>query len=161
MAASDRHQHDRRSTACCSGPGPSCRRSARSTDRLATPNSPEAQDLLARYIAAFEAYDIERLVELFTSEAIWEMPPYTGWYQGPRDIITLIHQQCPAEFPATCACSRWSPTASPPRRCTCGRAQVHVPFQLHVLDMRADGVSRVVAFLDDSLFAKFGLPERL
>jgi RNA polymerase sigma-70 factor, ECF subfamily len=38
---------------------------------------------------------------------------------------------------------------------------VHVPFQLHVLDMRADGVSRVVAFLDDTLFAKFGLPRSL
>jgi RNA polymerase sigma-70 factor, ECF subfamily len=37
----------------------------------------------------------------------------------------------------------------------------HVPFQLHVLDMHAAGVSRVVAFLDTSLFAKFGLPERL
>ena len=37
----------------------------------------------------------------------------------------------------------------------------HVPFQLHVLDMHADGVSRVAAFLDTSLFAKFGLPKRL
>jgi RNA polymerase sigma-70 factor (ECF subfamily) len=38
---------------------------------------------------------------------------------------------------------------------------VHVPFQLHVLDMRADGVSHVVAFLDETLFEKFGLPESL
>ena len=37
----------------------------------------------------------------------------------------------------------------------------HVPFQLHVLDMGADGVSHVVAFLDTALFAKFGLPEWL
>jgi RNA polymerase sigma-70 factor (ECF subfamily) len=36
-----------------------------------------------------------------------------------------------------------------------------VPFQLHVLDMGADGVSHVVAFLDTALFTKFGLPERL
>src|SRR5271167_1364205 len=47
-----------------------------SDDRLAAPDSAEAQDRLARYIAAFEAYDIERLVDLFTSEAIWEMPPF-------------------------------------------------------------------------------------
>jgi RNA polymerase sigma-70 factor (ECF subfamily) len=39
--------------------------------------------------------------------------------------------------------------------------ECHLPFQLHVLDIRADGVSRVVAFLDTSLFAKFGLPQRL
>ena len=65
-------------------------------DRLAAPESADAQDRLTRYIAAFEAYDIDRLVELFTSEAIWEMPPFVGWYQGPQAIVTLIHQQCPA-----------------------------------------------------------------
>jgi RNA polymerase sigma-70 factor (ECF subfamily) len=37
----------------------------------------------------------------------------------------------------------------------------HVPFQLHVLELRPGGVSHVVAFLDTSLFAKFGLPEVL
>ena len=37
----------------------------------------------------------------------------------------------------------------------------HLPFQLHVLDMGADGVSHVVAFLDTTLFAKFGLPAHL
>jgi RNA polymerase sigma-70 factor, ECF subfamily len=37
----------------------------------------------------------------------------------------------------------------------------HLPFQLQVLDMRADGVSHVVAFLDTALFAKFGLPRHL
>jgi RNA polymerase sigma-70 factor (ECF subfamily) len=35
---------------------------------------------------------------------------------------------------------------------------VHVPFQLHVLDISDGRVSRVVAFLDDTLFEKFGLP---
>ena len=38
---------------------------------------------------------------------------------------------------------------------------VHEAFQLHVLDMRADGVSHVVAFGDAELFAKFGLPASL
>ena len=68
-------------------------------DRLSSPESADAQDLLARYIAAFEAYDIDRLADLFTSEAIWEMPPFVGWYQGPQAIATLIHQQCPADAP--------------------------------------------------------------
>ncbi|HJT93698.1 MAG TPA: RNA polymerase subunit sigma-70, partial [Mycobacterium sp.] len=37
----------------------------------------------------------------------------------------------------------------------------HVAFQLHVLDVKPGGVSHVVAFLDTTLFAKFGLPESL
>ena len=130
-------------------------------DRLSDPDSPEAQDALARYIAAFEAYDIDRLVELFTSEAIWEMPPYTGWYEGAQAIITLIHQQCPAELPGDMRMLPLVANGQPAAAMYMRAGEVHVPFQLHVLDMRADGVSHVVAFLDDALFAKFGLPLKL
>ncbi len=130
-------------------------------DRLLDPDSAEAQDKLARYIAAFETYDIDRLVELFTAEAIWEMPPYTGWYQGAPAIITLIHQQCPAELPGDMRMLPLVANGQPAAAMYLRMGDAHVPFQLHVLDMRADGVSRVVAFLDDALFAKFGLPPAL
>jgi RNA polymerase sigma-70 factor, ECF subfamily len=132
-----------------------------SGDRLTPPESAEAQDRLARYIAAFEAYDIDRLVELFTAEAIWEMPPYVGWYQGPRAIITLIHQQCPAESPGDMRLLPLVANGQPAAAMYMRAGDVHLPFQLHVLDLTADGVSHVVAFLDDSLFAKFGLPSSL
>ena len=38
---------------------------------------------------------------------------------------------------------------------------VHEAFQLHVIDVRADAVSHVVAFGDTTLFEKFGLPAHL
>ena len=119
------------------------------------------QDLLARYIAAFEAYDIDRLAELFTSEAIWEMPPFFGWYQGPQAIATLIHQQCPADAPGDMRLIPLTANGQPAAAMYMRDGESHVPFQLHVLDVRADGVSRVVAFLDAALFVKFGLPARL
>ena len=28
----------------------------------------------------------QAIVELFTEDAVWEMPPFTGWYQGAEDI---------------------------------------------------------------------------
>ncbi len=130
-------------------------------DRLAAPDSAEAQDLLARYIAAFETYDIDRLVELFTDEAIWEMPPYVGWYRGARDIITLIHQQCPAESAGDMRLLPLIANGQPGAAMYMRAGDVHVPFQLHVLDVRSDGVAHVVAFLDDTLFTKFGLPSSL
>jgi RNA polymerase sigma-70 factor (ECF subfamily) len=37
----------------------------------------------------------------------------------------------------------------------------HEAFQLHVLDVKPGGVSHVVAFLDTTLFEKFGLPASL
>ena len=132
-----------------------------SSDRLTPPDSAEAQDLLGRYIAAFEAYDIDRLVELFTAEAIWEMPPYVGWYQGPRDIITLIHQQCPAENAGDMRLLPLVANGQPGAAMYMRAGEVHLPFQLHVLDISNDRVSRVVAFLDGTLFAKFGLPGSL
>jgi len=134
-------------------------------DRLAAPDSAETQDLLARYIAAFESYDIDRLVELFTAEAIWEMPPYVGWYRGPQNIATLIHQQCPAESPGDMRLIPLVANGQPAAAMYMRAGGVHVPFQLHVLDVlhnKAGGeVSHVVAFLDGTLFAKFGLPDSL
>lgn len=132
-----------------------------SEDRLAAPDSADAQDRLADYIAAFEAYDIDRLAEIFTSEAIWEMPPYVGWYQGPQAIAALIHQQCPAEAPGDMRLIPLTANGQPAAAMYMRDGDKHLPFQLQVLDMRADGVSHVVAFLDTTLFAKFGLPQQL
>lgn len=132
-------------------------------DQLSAPDSAEARDQLARYIAAFEDYDIERLVEMFTEQAIWEMPPFVGWYQGGPAIGELIHVNCPAEragdmrlLPLT---ANGQPAAAMYMRLP--GSDHHVAFQLHVLELGPDGVSHVVAFLDTSLFAKFGLPEAL
>jgi RNA polymerase sigma-70 factor (ECF subfamily) len=130
---------------------------------LAEPDSPETRDLLDRYIAAFEAYDIDELVKLFTDEAIWEMPPFDGWYQGPEAIVTLTRVHCPAEGPGdmrfirTTANGQLAAALYMLNR----ESDKHEAFQLHVLDIQPDGVSHVVAFLDTSLFEKFGLPASL
>ncbi len=130
-------------------------------DRLAAPDSAQARDRLARYIAAFEAYDIDRLVELFTAEAIWEMPPYLGWYQGPRAIITLIKQQCPAECPGDMRLVPLVANGQPAAALYMRAGAAHLPFHLQVLDVTPDGISHVVAFFDDGLFDRFGLPSSL
>jgi RNA polymerase sigma-70 factor (ECF subfamily) len=130
-------------------------------DRLAAPDSADAQDRLARYIAAFEAYDVDRLVELFTSEAVWEMPPFVGWYQGPQAIAALVRQQCPAQAAGDMRLIPLVANGQPAAAMYMRDGVRHLPFQLHVLDMPPGGVSHVVAFLDTSLFAKFGLPASL
>lgn len=130
---------------------------------LAAPEAPEARDLLARYITAFENYDIDALVAMFTKEAIWEMPPFTGWYRGRKAIAELIHHNCPAEKAGDMRLLPLTANGQPAAamymldRSTGG----HLPFQLHVLDVTPDGVAHVVAFLDTSVFPKFALPEQL
>ncbi len=130
-------------------------------DRLAGPESAEARDRLARYIAAFEAYDVDRLVDLFTTEAIWEMPPFVGWYRGRHAIATLVRQQCPAQAAGDMRLIPLLANGQPAAAMYMRDGDQHLPFQLHVLDITDTGVSHVVAFLDTTLFPKFGLPDRL
>ena len=127
-------------------------------DSLSAPDSPETQDRLARYIAAFEHYDIDRLVKMFTAEAIWEMPPFDSWYQDPQAIGSLIHLQCPAQGAGDMRLIPVVANGQPAAAMYMREGDKHVPFQLHVVDFTADGVAHVVAFLDTTLFAKFGLP---
>jgi RNA polymerase sigma-70 factor, ECF subfamily len=133
------------------------------SDVLAPPESPEAQDLLSRYISAFENYDIDTLVELFTAEAIWEMPPFAGWYLGPQAIGDLSRHHCPAEAPGDMRLIPTTANGQPAAAMYMISRETggHDPFQLHVLDIAPGGVSHVVAFLDTSVFPKFGLPARL
>ena len=132
-------------------------------DQLAEPDSPETRDLLDRYIAAFENYDIDALVKMFTEEAVWEMPPFDGWYQGPEAIVTLTRVHCPAEGPGDMRFIRTTANGQPAAALYMLNRETgkHEAFQLHVLDIKSDGVSHVVAFLDTSLFEMFGLPEAL
>jgi RNA polymerase sigma-70 factor (ECF subfamily) len=132
-------------------------------EKLAEPDSPETKDLLDRYIAAFENYDIDALVKMFTEEAIWEMPPFDGWYQGPEQIVTLTRVHCPAEGPGDMRFIRTTANGQPAAALYMLNRETgeHEAFQLHVLDVKAGGVSHVVAFLDTSLFEKFGLPASL
>ena len=46
------------------------------------------RELLARYVAAFEAYDMDALSSLIREDAIQSMPPFDMWLSGRDDIFT-------------------------------------------------------------------------
>src|SRR5690606_15803388 len=52
------------------------------------PEPPDEQqaELLARYVDAFERYDIDALVTLLREDATMTMPPFPMWVQGRADI---------------------------------------------------------------------------
>jgi RNA polymerase sigma-70 factor (ECF subfamily) len=130
-------------------------------DAVAEPTTPEQRELLDRYVAAFESYDVSALVTLFSADAVWEMPPFLGWYQSPDDIGRLISHQCPANAAGDL---RMVPTAAngQPAFGMYLRAEgAYTPFQLHVVTLSDAGISHVTAFFDTALFATFGLPMTL
>jgi RNA polymerase sigma-70 factor (ECF subfamily) len=48
---------------------------------------PEHQALLARYVDAFERYDMTDLVALLRDDVVLSMPPFDLWLQGVDDLV--------------------------------------------------------------------------
>jgi RNA polymerase sigma-70 factor (ECF subfamily) len=119
------------------------------------------QQLLERYVEAFWRKDVDTIVSLLTAEAVWEMPPFTSWFRGPAQIGWLIGNECPGgshDMPMLPTSANGQPAFGLYMRAEAGD---FVPFQLQVLELDGDRVRHVSAFFDHSLFATFGLPDRL
>ncbi len=128
---------------------------------LATEPSPEQRQLLDRYVQAFWDKDIDAIVSMLTAEAVWEMPPFAGWYQGAENIGRLIDTQCPGgvhDMPMLATRANGQPAFGLYMRTRDGD---FVPFHLQVLTLEGDKVTHVGAFFDPGLFALCGLPERI
>jgi RNA polymerase sigma-70 factor (ECF subfamily) len=131
-----------------------------SEDTVAEP-TPEQKVMLDRYVQAFWDKDIEAIVSMLTRDAVWEMPPFTGWYQGAENIGRLIDSQCPGgrhDMRMLETRANGQPAFGLYMRCEDG---TFTPFHLQVLTIGAHGVEHVGAFFDESLFELFGLPASL
>jgi RNA polymerase sigma-70 factor (ECF subfamily) len=131
-----------------------------SEDTVSEP-TPEQAKVLDRYVQAFWDKDIEAIVSMLTRDAVWEMPPFTGWYQGADNIGRLIDSQCPGgvhDMRMVATRANGQPAFGLYMR---GPDDVFRPFHLQVLTIGPDGVEHVGAFFGESLFALFGLPDSL
>ena len=52
--------------------------------------SPEHEELLARYVDAFERYDVAALVAMMRDDVVMSMPPYDFWLQGPDTVAEWL-----------------------------------------------------------------------
>ncbi len=135
---------------------------APSEDEVVEPTTPDQRQLLERYVAAFESYDVAAIVQTFTEDAVWEMPPFTGWYQGADTIGRLIATNCPASGSGDMRLVRTEANGQPAFAVYMrGEDGVHRAFQLQALTLSGSGVSHVASFFDVDLFARFNLPETL
>jgi RNA polymerase sigma-70 factor, ECF subfamily len=125
------------------------------------PDDPAQRDLLARYVQAFERFDVEELVALLHEDATLSMPPLTWWLDG-RAAIEAVWRAAPG----VCAGSRLLPAeaSGAPAFGQYMPRQPGGPPQPHavvVLDVRDGLITGVTNFLDaERLFPRFGLPLR-
>jgi RNA polymerase sigma-70 factor (ECF subfamily) len=121
----------------------------------------EQRALLARYVDAFERYDLDSLTSLLHEDATWSMPPYELWLQTHEDIrrwclgpgigcrgsrlVATVANGMPAF-------GQYKPSDS----------GGYEPWSLQVVEVSAGRISGISFFLDtDRLFPLFGLPPRL
>ncbi|HEX6663238.1 MAG TPA: sigma-70 family RNA polymerase sigma factor [Gaiellaceae bacterium] len=121
----------------------------------------EENALLARYLDAFQRYDMESLTTLIHEDATQSMPPYELWLSGRQDILGWWFGTG-----AGCRGSRLIPTVangSPAfgqyRPTPDGSFE---PWSLQVLELSGGRIVGFTFFLDtDTLFPLFGLPDHL
>ncbi len=120
-------------------------------------------ELLSRYQAAFEQYDVPTIVTFFADDAIWEMPPFTSWFRGARNIGRLISTHCPAKGPGDQVLIPIKANRQPAFAVYMRDPvdNIHRAFQIQVLTLTAAGIIHAIAFFDLSLFPAFHLPELL
>src|SRR5213596_1128096 len=121
------------------------------------------RELLSRYVAAFEAYDIEALTSLIHEDATQSMPPYDLWLSGREDIFEWWLGPG-----IGCRGSRVIPTVAANGSPAFGQYKPSEsgsgfdPWALQVLEVSDGRIVELTFFLDtDRVFPLFGLPPRL
>ena len=127
----------------------------------AKPMDEQQEALLARYVDAFERYDMESLTALLHEDATWNMPPYELWLQTHEDIVKWClgpgigcegSRLVPVEANGSPAWGQYKP----------GPNGTLEPWSIQVMEVRDGRISGLTFFLDtERLFPLFGLPPQL
>ncbi|MFN3600823.1 MAG: sigma-70 family RNA polymerase sigma factor [Dietzia sp.] len=146
--------------------------------------------LLEKYVAAFEAYDVDRLVSLLAEDAEFSMPPFElwlrgtaeieHWWRGPgqvcrdsRTIVTSANgRPAVAVYHDVGGVDAGSVDAGGVDGSSVDASSVDAggvdtgdgrwePFAIHVLESHAGRISSITHFIGAGHFSKFGLPAHL
>jgi RNA polymerase sigma-70 factor (ECF subfamily) len=131
------------------------------TGETSRPMDEEQRALLARYVDAFERYDMDALTALLREDATWSMPPYDLWLRTHDDIVAWClgpgigcrgSRLVPVEANGSPGFGQYKPAPDG------GLA----PWSLQVLEISDGRIAGISFFLDtERLFPLFGLPPRL
>jgi len=120
----------------------------------------EQQELLARYVDAFERYDIESLVALLHEDAVMTMPPFNFWLRGAGELGKFFvgpGDKCEgSRLIATAAngayaygCYNRDPQGG------------FKPWAVQVIEVSGDRLVAHHNFIGSEMFKLFGLPAHL
>ena len=114
------------------------------------------RELVERYIDAWDRGDVDAVVSMLAEEATFSMPPNAEWYRG-RETIRDFLPRGPLSIPRRFVRARANgQLAFGTYKLVDGE---WLPNAIHVITVDGAGeITDAVAFLDASLFERFGLP---
>jgi RNA polymerase sigma-70 factor (ECF subfamily) len=137
-------------------------RSIEATDAV-SPMDLDQRELLARYVDAFERYDMEALTSLLREDASQSMPPFDMWLSGREDVFAWWFGPG-----IGCSGSRVIPVESANGSIAFGQYKPSEsgsgfdPWALQVLEFVEGKIVDITFFLStERLFPLWGLPPRL
>jgi RNA polymerase sigma-70 factor, ECF subfamily len=132
------------------------------TGEALRPMDEEQRALVARYVDAFERYDMDSLTSVLREDASWSMPPYELWLQTHDDVRRWClgpgigcrgSRLVPVEANGMPAFGQYKPS---------DREGILEPWSLQVVEVSGERIAGITFFLDTRrLFPMFGLPPQL
>jgi RNA polymerase sigma-70 factor, ECF subfamily len=119
----------------------------------------EISRIVEGYMAAWERADVPAVVNMLAEDAAMAMPPMPLWFSG-RDAIEAFISRGPlsgeirwrhvptrANGQLAIGCYEWQEDQA-----------AYLPSVLDVLTLRGAEIAAITSFVDDAVFARFGLP---
>ena len=121
------------------------------------------QALLRRFMEAWDAVDVERIVTLLARDAMMAMPPEPFYVEG-AEALGAFFRTVPLE--GRLDRIRLVPTTANRQPALAAyawedEAQGHLAYGIMVFALAGEAVAGIVGFADPALFGRFGLPETL
>jgi len=120
------------------------------------------QEFLARYVEAFQTYDMESLTSLLQEDATQSMPPYALWLRGRDEILSWWFgpgigcrgsRLLPIAANGSPAWGQYRPNPS---------GDGYDAWAVQIVELAEGGIAEFTFFLDtERLFPLFGLPSKL
>jgi RNA polymerase sigma-70 factor (ECF subfamily) len=126
----------------------------------AEPTDPKQQELLARYVDAFERFDVDAMVSLLHADATMMMPPYPLWMRGASEYGKWLRgggSGCrgsrlrPIAANGAPAFAQWRPSPD----------GGYSAWAIHTIEISNGSITGINFFVEPRLFPLFGLPVRL
>jgi RNA polymerase sigma-70 factor, ECF subfamily len=130
-------------------------------EEVAEPAEPDLRALLDRFAAAFEDGDVTALAALLREDVALEMPPLATWFSGREAVLGFVS----SNLGATAGRTRLVPAAAngqPAFAAYLRQADgVYRAHAMIVLTLTGALITRIVIFLEPTLFRLFGLAREL